>query len=74
MSKQTFKIEMTPDASNPCERASYQTLAAARAAIRKANGGRLYGKFFPEGEAVEGWNLGRRDGCNAAVIVGEHAH
>lgn len=52
------------------------TLAEARAIIRRANGGRLHGKFeatpFSADDKyqwVEGWNLGRQEGCNTAVIV-----
>lgn len=65
----SYKIEFTSDHSSPLEQRTYPTLTAARAALRKANGGRLYGKFSPEGEAVEGWNFGRNEGCDSGVIV-----
>jgi hypothetical protein len=46
---------------------SYATLTEARAAIRAANGGKLFGKFDSDGN--EGWNLGRNEDCDTAVIV-----
>lgn len=65
-----YRIEMTPDRQHPCEQCSYRTLAEARAALRRANGGRLYGKFYvPDTTAVEGWNLGRNEGCDTAAIT-----
>lgn len=53
--------------------AKFRTLAEARAYIRRHNSGRLYGKFVfvPDKEAriVEGWNLGKAEGCDTAVIT-----
>lgn len=62
----TYKIQMPTDQE---PRGRYSTLTQARAAIRKINGGKLYGKFIPEGEAIEGWNLAKAEGSDAAVIV-----
>lgn len=71
-----YRIQMTDAGQAPCEQRTYRTLAAARAAIRRANGGRLHGKFqVPEYPlAVEGWNLGWREGCDTAVIVRDESH
>lgn len=46
----------------------FETLEEARSALRQHNGGRLHGKYVPE-VGVEGWNLGRQEGCDTAVIV-----
>lgn len=54
----------------------YSTLKEARAALRRFNGGRLYGKFeVPEAAGwAEGWNLGKQEGCDTAVIVQEEGN
>jgi hypothetical protein len=50
---------------------TFSTLKEARSALRAHNGGRLYGKYDPPEEGIEGWNLGPQEGCDCAVIVRE---
>lgn len=73
--KSTYRIDIgngdTMSNDYRLSRRTFDTLREARAALRTHNGGRLYGKYDPPEDGVEGWNLGPEEGCDCAVILRE---